>query len=147
MGPKVLARTHSHGANMPEARVNIVDALRGQHEQLKRLIAQKMWISDAPKAMLSEIKAQLGELKRLIAQLESDIRDQLKKGTETQPQPMRQRSPKGTAKARDLANQEIDKVSDQSASAEERAERKQRLLKGPGEFRDIRRVIFPKPKS
>jgi hypothetical protein len=147
MGPKDLARTHSHGANMPEDRVNIVDALRGQQGQLNRLIAQKMWISDAPKATLLEIKAQLGELKRLIAQLESYIRDQLKKGTETQPQPMRQRSPKATAKARDLANQEIDKVSDQSASAEERAERKQRLLKGPGEFRDIRRVIFPKPKS
>jgi paraquat-inducible protein B len=145
MGPKVVARKHSHGANMPEDRVNIVDALRGQHEQLKRLIAQKMWISDAPKAMLSEIKAQLGELKRLIAQLESDVRDQLKKGAGTQP--MKQRSPKAAAKARDLANQEIDKVSDQSASAEERQERKQRLLKGPGEFRDVRGVISPKPKS
>ena len=145
MGRKDLARKHSHGANMPEGRVNIVDALRGQQEQLKRLIAQKMWISDVPEATLLEIKAQLGELKRLIAQLESDIRDQLKKGTGTQP--MRQRSPKATARARDLADQEIDKVSDQSATAEEREERKQRLLKGPGEFRDIRRVIFPKPKS
>ena len=65
---------------MPEDRVNIVDALRGQQEQLKRLIAQKMWISDAPKVTLSEIEAQLGELKRLIAQLESGIQDQLKKG-------------------------------------------------------------------
>ena len=70
---------------MPEDRVNIVDALRGQQEQLKRLIAQKVWISDAPKATLSEIKAQLGELKRLLGQLESDIRDQLKKHTGTQP--------------------------------------------------------------
>ena len=47
---------------------------------IKRLIAQKTWISDAPKATLSEIEAQLGELKRLIAQLESGIQDQLKKG-------------------------------------------------------------------
>jgi hypothetical protein len=130
---------------MPEDRVNIVDALRGQQEQLKRLTAQKMWISDAPKATLLEIKAQLGELKRLIAQLESNIRGQLKKGTGTQP--MRQRSPKAAAKASDLADQEIDKVNDQSASAEERQKRKQRLLKGPEEFRDIRRVTFPKPKS
>ena len=130
---------------MPEDRVNIVDALRGQQEQLKRLIAQKMWISDAPKASLSEIKDQLGELKRLLVQLESDIRDQLKKRTETQP--MRQRSPNATAKARDLADQEIDKLSDQSVTAEERQERKRRLLKGPKEFRDIRRVISPKPKS
>ena len=79
---------------MPEDRVNIVDALRGQQEQLKRLIAQKMWISDAPKATLSEIKAQLGELKRLLTQLESDI--QVKKRTGTQP--MRRRSPNAAAK-------------------------------------------------
>jgi hypothetical protein len=103
---------------MPEDRVNIVDGLRGQQEQLKRLIAQKMWISDAPHAPLSEISAQLGELKRLLAQLESDIRDQLKKRTGTQP--MRQRSPNSAAKGRHLADQEIEKLSDQSATAEER---------------------------
>jgi hypothetical protein len=40
-----------------------------------------MWISDAPKATLSEIKVQLGELKRLLAQLQSDVQDQLKKRT------------------------------------------------------------------
>jgi hypothetical protein len=65
---------------MPETRISIVDALRGQQEQLKRLIAQKIWISDASKAALSEVEAQLVELKRLIAQLESDIQDQLRKG-------------------------------------------------------------------
>jgi hypothetical protein len=130
---------------MPEDRVNIVDALRGQQEQLNRLIAQKMWISDAPDATLSEIKAQLGELKRLLAQLESDIRDQLK--TRAGTQPMRQRSPNAAAKARDLAEHEIDKLSDQSATAEERQQRKRRLLKGPRDFRDIRGVISPKPKS
>ena len=127
---------------MPEDRVNIVDALRGQQEQVKRLIAQKMWLSDAPKAILSEIKAQLGELKRLLGQLESDIRDQLKKRTGTQP--MKQRSPNAVAKARNLADEEINKLTDQSATAEQRQERKQRLLKGPMEFRDIR---GRKPKS
>jgi hypothetical protein len=65
-----------------------------------------VWISDAPKATLSEIKGQLGELKRLLGQLESDIRDQLKKPTGTQP--LKQRSPNAVAKARDLADQEID---------------------------------------
>ena len=89
-----------------------------------------MWISNAPKSTLSEIKAQLGELKRLIVQLESD-RDQLKK--RTGPPPIRQRSPNDAAKARDLADQEIDKLSNQSATAEERQERKRRLLKGPRE--------------
>jgi hypothetical protein len=126
MEPKDLALTHSGGANVPETRLNIVDALQGQQEQLKRLIAQKMWISNAPKSTLSEIKAQLGELKRLIVQLEFDIRDQLKKphGTAVN----ETAKPKRYGKARDLADQEIDKLSDQSATAEERQERKRRLL-------------------
>ena len=131
---------------MPEEdRVNIVDALRGQQEQVKRLTAQKTWIRNATEATLSEIKAQLGELKRLIAQLESHIRNQLKKGAGAQP--IRQRSPKASAKASDLADQEIDKISDQSTSSEERQERKQRLRKGPEEFRDVRGMMSPKPKS
>jgi hypothetical protein len=37
-----------------------------------------------------------------------------------------------------MAGKEIDRQADQSASVEERANRKQRLLKGPEEFRDIR---------
>ena len=64
---------------MTETTINVTDALRGQQEQLKRLIAQKIWISDAPRATLSEIQAQMTELKRLIEQLESDIQDQLEK--------------------------------------------------------------------
>jgi hypothetical protein len=67
------------GPKGEETRINMVDALRGQQEQLKRLIAQKILISDAPKATLSEMEAQIGELKRLLAQLEKDIQDQLKK--------------------------------------------------------------------
>jgi hypothetical protein len=62
---------------MAETTINVIDALRGQQEQLKRLITQKTWISDAPQATLAEIDAQLNELKRLIAQLETDIQDQL----------------------------------------------------------------------
>jgi hypothetical protein len=68
------------GAKMAETKINMVDALRGQQDQLRRLIAQKMWISDAPKATLSEMEAQIGELKRLLAQLEKDIQDQIKRG-------------------------------------------------------------------
>ena len=130
---------------MSETTIKIVDGLRGQQEQLKRLIAQKMWISHAPKATLSEIKAQLSELKRLVGHLESSIRDQLKERTGEQP--MKQRSANAVAKARDLADQEIDKLSNQSGSAAERHDRKQRLLKGPKEFTDIRDAISGKPKS
>jgi hypothetical protein len=128
---------------MPEDRVNIVDALRGQQEQIRRLIAQKVWISDAPKMTLSEIRAQLNELKRLIGTLECDIRDELKKHTGT----LKQRSPDAVGKARDFADQEIDKLSDQSATAGQRHARKQRLLKWPMEFRDIRGQNSRKPES
>jgi hypothetical protein len=59
---------------------------------------------------------------------------------------MKQRSPEDVAKALDLADQQIDKLSDQSVTAAEREARKRRLLKGPREFRDIRGDL-PKPKS
>jgi hypothetical protein len=64
---------------MAETTINIVDALRGQQEQLKRLLAQPVWISDAPKATLSEMEAQVTEIKRLLAELEKVIQDQLER--------------------------------------------------------------------
>jgi Phage terminase large subunit (GpA) len=45
---------------------------------------------------------------------------------------------KRAAKAREMASQEIDRLSDPSATDEERKRRKRRLLKGPKEFRDVR---------
>ena len=42
------------------------------------------------------------------------------------------------AKARAMAGREIDRLSDQSATEDERRRRKRRLLKGPKEFRDVR---------
>src|SRR5437764_14972777 len=45
------------------------------------------------------------------------------------------RSQRATLRARDLAGQQIDKLIDPSVTGEERQKRKQRLLKGPGEFR------------
>jgi hypothetical protein len=65
---------------MAETIINIIDALRGQQEQLKRLLAQPVWISDAPKATLSEMEAQVSEIKRLLAKLEKVIQDQLERG-------------------------------------------------------------------
>jgi hypothetical protein len=41
-------------------------------------------------------------------------------------------------KAVDLASREIDKMDDQSATSEERGQRKRRLVKGPREFRGDR---------
>ena len=65
---------------MAETIINIIDALLGQQEQLKRLLAQPVWISDAPKATLSEMEAQVSEIKRLLAELEKVIQDQLERG-------------------------------------------------------------------
>jgi hypothetical protein len=49
-----------------------------------------------------------------------------------------QRSEGSRRKATDMAGNAIDRLGDQSASGEERASRKRRLLSGPKEFRDIR---------
>ena len=43
-------------------------------------------------------------------------------------------------KAANMAGQEIDRLGDQTATREERARRKRRLIKGPREFRDIRKI-------
>jgi hypothetical protein len=59
---------------------------------------------------------------------------------------MKRRPPKAASKALDLAAQQIDKLADSSATMEERQKRKQRLLKGPGEFREMRGDL-PKPKG
>jgi hypothetical protein len=41
--------------------------------------------------------------------------------------------------AREMAGQEIDRVADTSLPADEREKRKRRLIKGPREFRDLRK--------
>jgi hypothetical protein len=51
----------------------------------------------------------------------------------------RPQSQKSRAQAADMAHDAIDRHSDPAATPEERASRKRRLLKGPKEFRDMRR--------
>jgi hypothetical protein len=63
---------------MAETSINIIDALRGQEAQLRRLLAQKVLISEAPRPQLSEIEAQVTELKRLLNELEKVIQGRLK---------------------------------------------------------------------
>src|SRR6266700_4038144 len=46
-------------------------------------------------------------------------------------QPMSRRSPKAASKASEMAGEQIDKLADPSAPAEEQHRRKRRLLKGP----------------
>jgi len=54
-------------------------------------------------------------------------------------QPTDRRRAKIAARASDMAGRRIDKIGDPLASAEERQDRKRRLVKGPSEFRDMRR--------
>jgi hypothetical protein len=65
---------------MAETTINMLNALQGQQAQLKRLLAQKVWISNAPKATLTEMDAQVSQIKALLAELEKDIQEQLKRG-------------------------------------------------------------------
>jgi hypothetical protein len=51
----------------------------------------------------------------------------------------RQRSRASTRKAAEMAASAIGDLGDQTASSEERAHRKRRLIKGPQEFRGLRR--------
>jgi|SRR5258708_1702271 Arc/MetJ-type ribon-helix-helix transcriptional regulator len=60
-------------------------------------------------------------------------------------QPMKKRSPKAASKALELAAGQVDKLADSSIPPEERQRRKRRLLKGPGEFRELR-ADLPKKK-
>jgi hypothetical protein len=77
---------------MRETTINIIDALRGQQEQLKRLLAQKVLISDAPRPDLSEIEAQVIEIKSLLAEFEKLIQGQLSEVNNT-PRPPRRAPP------------------------------------------------------
>ena len=78
--PLCYASVKHRAQSMKETTINIIDGLRGQQAQLKRLLAQKVWISDAPRPELSEIEAQVIEVKRLLAELEKNIQDQLQRG-------------------------------------------------------------------
>jgi hypothetical protein len=59
---------------------------------------------------------------------------------------MRRGCPIVTSKAYEMAALQIDQLADSSATEEERQRRKQRLLKGPEEFRHIRGDL-PKPND
>ncbi len=60
--------------------------------------------------------------------------------------PTQRTGPKAASKARAMAGREVDRMVDPSVSAEEKAKRMQRLLKGPSEFRDMRQD-HPKSKG
>ena len=74
---RLAGMTPDKGWEMAETNINIVDALRGQQDQLKRLIARQVWISQAAKPTLVDMQGQVTEIKRLLDQLEVDIKGAL----------------------------------------------------------------------
>jgi hypothetical protein len=66
------------GPSSKETTVSIIDALRGQQAQLRRLLAQKALIGAATQSELSEIESQVAELKRLLSELDGIIKGHLK---------------------------------------------------------------------
>jgi hypothetical protein len=61
--------------------------------------------------------------------------------------PRRRTNEHAASMAKNMAGEEIDRLSDQSASTEEQASRKLRLIKGPAEFRDFRKDHSTKSKT
>ena len=66
------------------------------------------------------------------------IRRLVERALVAEPSAPRTRS-NGAPKAAEMASHEINKVGDKSATDEERATRKRRLISGPKEFRSMRR--------
>jgi Arc/MetJ-type ribon-helix-helix transcriptional regulator len=62
-------------------------------------------------------------------------------------QPRRAGPHKGASKAVVLAEKELDRLGDTSATEEERQSRKRRILKGPREFREMRKDSPPRGKG
>jgi len=66
------------------------------------------------------------------------IRWLLERALTADPSGSRERT-KGAPKAADMASREIDRLGDRTATNEERADRKRKLILGPKEFRGMRR--------
>lgn len=81
-----------------------------------------------------------------VASRSDAIRRLLEQALVTVTEPSGRRRHKGESRAREWAGQEIDRRANQSLPAQERKRRKDRLTKGPSEFREMRDDI-PKPKG
>jgi hypothetical protein len=63
------------------------------------------------------------------------------------PKPRRRGPHAGAAKATEMAAKEIDRLGDTAATEEQRQSRKRRILKGPAEFRELRKDSPPRKKD
>ena len=101
--------------------------VRLSRDVLKSLVA---WIRTQPAPRPTKPEA----IRRLLEQALADL------------QLSRKLSPEAVSKARNMARQALDRLSDTSLPEEEQERRKRRLTRGPREFRDLRGSL-PKPKT
>ena len=97
-----------------------------------------------PDAMIRQIDA--WAKRQGVASRSDAIRRLIDQSLVTATQPPRRGRHKEASKAREWAGLEIDRRANQSLPAEERKRRKDRLTKGPSEFREMRDDL-PKPKG
>lgn len=88
-------------------------------------------------AQLSALDAWIAHQQPSLSRAEA-IRTLLERALAAESSASRNRT-KGAPKAAKMASSEIDKLGDQTASNEERADRKRKLILGPKEFRGLRR--------
>ena len=89
-----------------------------------------------PAPLIDEIQS--WSAKHDLATRSEAIRRLVELGLTVKRKPTQQPVPAGAARAKELAGKAIDKMTDAAASADDQANRKRRLLKGPEEFREAR---------
>jgi hypothetical protein len=104
----------------------------------KRVKTAQINLRIAPALKTAAEKAAAADHRSLTGLIEKLLSDYCKKrgptGGHSSP-----RVHKGAPKAAEMAGREVDRLGDASATSEERASRKRRLVSGPREFRDMRR--------
>ena len=115
--------------------------------------ASKEFRDKAAKTLRSSRKMKRGKSRNLMEHFAGGYKELARKeewlGGEAERSRKRVAKPPGkksTAKAAEMAEAQIDRLADRSATDEQRASRKRRLLKGPKEFREIRDDL-PKRKG
>ena len=71
----MLSANHGHERD----RNQYYRRLKREDAQLRRLLAQRMWINEASKAALAELENQIAQIKTVLLELEKEIQDQLKR--------------------------------------------------------------------
>jgi hypothetical protein len=107
--------------------------------------ASKEFRDKAAKSLRASRKMRRGKSRNMMEHVASGYKELARKEEWIGGEPQRSRKrvakqplKKAIAKSAEMAGAQIDRLADRSATDNERASRKRRLLKGPKEFRDFR---------